>query len=69
MLFSGALVTVGFRFFFGTENLRAQVLITGSLALLAFVALFAVVEIDHPFSGPTRVSSEALKAVAGRFAL
>ncbi|MGB8735572.1 MAG: DUF4239 domain-containing protein [Rhodomicrobium sp.] len=63
VLFSGAVLTVGFTFFFGTESLRAQALMTGILAVLVFIALFAIVEIDHPFTGPTHVSNEALKAV------
>ena len=35
-LFFGAFVTIGFTFFFGTENLRAQALMTGALAFLIF---------------------------------
>lgn len=67
VLFSGAVLTVVFTFFFGTKNLRAQTLMTGILAVLAFLALFAVVEIDHPFTGPSFVSSDALSSVLGEF--
>ncbi len=67
VLFTGAVLTVGFTFFFGTESLRAQTAMTGILAVLAFIALFAIVEIDHPFTGPTRVTSEPLKSLLHRF--
>jgi hypothetical protein len=33
VLFGGAFLTVGFTFFFGAENLRAQSLITGALSI------------------------------------
>ncbi len=63
VLFSSAVLTVVFTFFFGTRNLYAQVLMTGILSTLAFMALLAIVEIDHPFTGPSYVSSDALEAV------
>jgi hypothetical protein len=60
VLFGGAFVTVGFTFFFGTPNLRAQALMTGALAALVFSALLTVIVIDHPFAGSVRVEPEAL---------
>ncbi len=60
VLFGGAIVTVGFTFFFGTPNLRAQALMTGALAALVFSALLTVIVIDHPFAGSVRVEPEAL---------
>ena len=63
VLFSGAGLTVAFTFFFGTKNLRAQVLMTGALSLLTFMALFVIVEIDHPFTGPSYVHGDPLKDV------
>jgi hypothetical protein len=61
VLFFGAFVTLSFTFFFGSRSLRAQVLMTGMLAATIFMALFVVVEIDHPFAGPVSVSPEALE--------
>lgn len=66
-LFSGAVLTVGFTYFFGATNLAAQALMTGILALLVFTSLFAVVEIDHPFTGPSYVHSDTLRSVLERF--
>jgi hypothetical protein len=68
VLFSSAVLSVVFTFFFGTRNLRAQVLMTGILSALTFTALFAIVQIDHPFTGPSTVSSEPLKHVLEDFA-
>ncbi len=42
VLFGGAVVTIVFTFFFGTQNLRAQTMMTGLLALLIFSEL-----LDH----------------------
>jgi hypothetical protein len=67
VLACSAVLTVCFTFFFGTRNLRAQVLMTGMLSLMVFMALFIVVSIDHPFTGPSYVGSEALHAVLEDF--
>jgi hypothetical protein len=63
VLFGGAVVTVCFTFFFGTQNLRAQTLMTALLALLVFGGLEVIVSIDHPFAGAVRVTPEALLTV------
>ena len=63
VLFGGAVVTICFTFFFGTENLRAQTMMTGMLAALMFSALLVIIVIDYPFSGPVRVSPHALEQV------
>ena len=67
VLSSGAVLTVGFTFFFGTRNRSAQIMMTGVLSLLVFLGLFVIVEIDHPFTGPSHVSSEPLRAVLEDF--
>ena len=67
VLLVGAILTVGFTFFFGTENLRAQVMMTGALSLLIFSGLLIIVAIDHPFAGTVKVSSEALDATLKEF--
>ncbi len=67
VLFGGALVTVGFTYFFGTENLRAQMLMTGALALLIFSGLLIIIAIDLPFAGTVRIEPEALVLVLEDF--
>jgi len=63
VLLLGAMITLSFTFFFGLENLRAQTVMTGMLALLIFLALFVAASIDHPFTGPIRVTPESLNLV------
>ena len=60
VLFGGALVTVGFTFFFGTENLRAQSMMTGALGLLICSGLLVIVAIERPFAGVVKVEPVAI---------
>ncbi len=68
VLFGGAALTIAFTFFFGAENLRAQMMMTGSLSILIFSGLLTVVAIDHPFAGTVKVTPEALSLVLQDFA-
>jgi hypothetical protein len=67
VLFAGAVVTVGFTYFFGTENLRAQAVMTGALSLLIFAGLLIIIAIDHPFAGTVRVDPEPLERALADF--
>ncbi|MGQ0443955.1 MAG: bestrophin-like domain [Beijerinckiaceae bacterium] len=67
VLLCGAVLTVGFTFFFGTENLSAQVMMTGILSIIVFMGLLVIVSIDHPFTGSVHVGSEPLQTVAEDF--
>ena len=68
VLVCGAVLTVGFTFFFGTENLPAQVMMTGVLSVLVFMGLLVIVSINHPFTGPAHIGSEPLQHVVEDFA-
>lgn len=68
VLFGGAALTIGFTFFFGTENLRAQALMTGVLSILIFAGMLTIIAIDHPFAGTVKVGPEALVSVVRDFA-
>ena len=68
VLFGGAFLIVGFTFFFGTEKLRAQVLMTGALSGMTFAGLLTVMAYAHPFAGTVKVGSEALAEVVRDFA-
>lgn len=63
----GAVLTVGFTFFFGSANPRAQVMMTGILSIIVFMGLYVIVSLDHPFAGPVHVDSEPLQAVLRDF--
>jgi hypothetical protein len=69
VLIVGGLLTVGFSYFFGSENLRAQVVMTGILATIVFMSLFVIVSIDHPFTGPVHVDSKPLQLVLENFSV
>lgn len=63
MLICGALVTVGFTYFFAMENLRAQTAMTGALALIVFLGLYVIVSYDHPFAGSVSVDPHPFRAL------
>jgi hypothetical protein len=67
VLFGGAAVTVGFTFFFGSQNLRAQSLMTGLLSVVIFSGLWIVLVIDRPFSGAVTVAPDAIAKVLAEF--
>jgi hypothetical protein len=55
-------LTIGFPLFFGSENLSAQIAMTGVLSLLVTLGLVVIIAIDHPFTGPVHVRPDALEA-------
>src|SRR5262249_7849816 len=67
VLFWGAAFTVGFTYFFGTQNMRAQTLMTGILAALIFSGLLVIIVIDQPFTGAVMVGPDALSDVLTQF--
>ena len=66
-LFMGALLTVGFTLFFGSENLLAQVSMTGVLSLLVTLGRVVIISVDHPFTGPVYIHPDALATVLEEF--
>jgi hypothetical protein len=67
VLLTGGTLTISFTFFFGTQNLRAQMLMTGVLALIVWMGLLVIVSINHPFTGPVRIDPEPLELVLRDF--
>jgi hypothetical protein len=67
VLFGGAVLTIGFTFFFGTQNIVVQTTMTAILSLLIFSGLLVIVAIDHPFAGSVKVQPDALHAVLQEF--
>ena len=62
-LYSGAVVTILFSYFFGVKNLVAQCWMTGLLAWMIFSTLFLISALDYPFTGDVRVRPEAFEYV------
>ena len=67
VLFLGAVLTISFTFFFGTQNVITQSLMTGVLAALIFSAILVVIAIDRPFTGAVVVSQESIQTVLQEF--
>jgi Protein of unknown function (DUF4239) len=66
-LFTGGLLTIGFTLFFGSQNLVAQVSMTGVLSILVTMGLVVIVSIDHPFTGPVHIQPDPLEHVLANF--
>jgi uncharacterized protein DUF4239 len=64
VLLGGGAITIGFSFLFGMRNARAQVFMTGGLALMIGVALLSILALEKPFAGITRVHPEAFHQIA-----
>jgi hypothetical protein len=63
VVFAGALLTVGFTLFFGSQNPVAQVSMTGVLSVLVTLGLVVIISIDHPFTGPVYIHPDPLALV------
>ena len=64
VLIIGGLATIMFTFFFGTENLAAQILMAVMLALVISLILFMVLLLDFPFTGALNISPYAFEQIA-----
>ena len=61
VLLTGAGATLGYIFFFGAPSIRAQLMMSTILVVMVCMALFVVVEIEHPFTGPVSVEPVGLQ--------
>ncbi|MDD5156061.1 MAG: DUF4239 domain-containing protein, partial [Candidatus Omnitrophica bacterium] len=61
VLAAGAFFTVSFTFLFGTENIKAQIIMVIMLSVTIALILFAVVEMDFPFTGTISISPEPFR--------
>ncbi len=63
VLLFGGLITVVFTFFFGSDNLGAQLIMTTLLSVLIVLILFTILIMDFPFSGDINISPAAFEQV------
>jgi len=63
ILLGGAALTIGFTFFFVTQRLLTQILMTALLAILILSELLIIIGTDRPFSGAVKIGPKALAAV------
>jgi len=66
-LFTGAILTIGFTLFFGSENLLAQIAMTCVLSIIVTMGLVVIVSTDHPFTGSVSIHPDPLAAVLADF--
>ncbi|MDP3790000.1 MAG: DUF4239 domain-containing protein [Candidatus Omnitrophota bacterium] len=61
VLILGAITTISFTYFFGSENFNAQIMMVALLSTLLALILFTVLVFDFPFTGDVSVSPQAFK--------
>lgn len=59
ILLAGAAVTVIFTFFFGSDNHKAQMLMTSLLAALIALIIYTILMLDFPFTGNVSIEPTA----------
>jgi len=57
VLIVGGAITLGYPAFFGSSNLRAQILMTASLAALVALSLVLALAFDFPFTGDPHITA------------
>jgi uncharacterized membrane-anchored protein len=63
VLITGCISTLSFTFLFGTENIKAQLIMATLLSLTISLILFTIMEMDFPFTGAVSISTEPFKMV------
>lgn len=63
VLICGAATTISFTFFFGSENMKAQVLMSSLLALLISLILLTILLFDYPFTGDVSIKPVAFQQI------
>ena len=63
VLIGAGAITIGFSFFFGTRNARAQGLMIAGLSVTIGVVLLSIVALERPFAGFTRVEPDPFHQV------
>ncbi len=61
VLLAAGAITIGFSFFFGMQNARAQGLMIAGLSVTIGIVLLSILALERPFAGITRVEPEAFE--------
>ncbi len=59
----GAIISVGYTYFFGSRNMKAQYVMTSALALTNSLILYLIYVLDHPFTGYNKIPPEAFNDI------
>lgn len=57
----GAVISIGYTYFFGSRRAIAQYIMTAALAITNSMVLFLIYILDHPFTGVNAISAEPIK--------
>jgi len=63
VLITGGLSTISLTFFFGAENLKAQLAMVVILAITISLILFTIMSLDFPFTGSVSISPGPFKQI------
>ena len=63
VLLMGGLITVGFTYFFGVSNFRAQLMMVLVLATTVGLVLFLILAMNYPFTGGLSIRPSAMQEV------
>jgi hypothetical protein len=63
LLIGGSCISIGFTFFFGTENVRLHAIIVGLLSALLGFVLFLIFSLEHPYSGNLSVKPAGFEKI------
>jgi hypothetical protein len=64
VLLAAGVITIGFSFFFGTQNRSAQALMLAALSATVGLVLFLIWALNHPFAGLVRVEPTAFRQLS-----
>jgi hypothetical protein len=67
VLLVGAVLTIGFTYFFGLKSFAAQAAMVGTLAAIIGLSLFVILSLDLPFTGDVAVQPTAMKSALTEF--
>jgi hypothetical protein len=66
VLLLGAIVTLAYPVFFATKDVAPQVLMTAGLAAVVGAILFLTINLNFPFTGPSRLTAKPIDNVIQR---
>ncbi|MCX6002695.1 MAG: DUF4239 domain-containing protein [Chloroflexi bacterium] len=67
VLLFGGIVTVAFTFFFGSENLYAQLIMTTMLAVLIVLIIFTILLMDFPYTGGLSIPPTPIQLILDHY--
>jgi hypothetical protein len=67
VLVVGAIMTVGFSFFLGSDNLISHALMTSIFGVIIALILLTILSFEFPFTGDVRVDPETFQQAIGHY--